>query len=264
MNSTPTLSPARAVLAEDEPVLARGLVRTLREVWPSLQVVSVVHDGLAAIEAAALYRPDILFLDIQMPECTGLEAARQIVDDWPDGQPLPLIVFITAFDRFAIDAFEQAAADYVLKPVEPDRLALIALRLQKRLHERLALPEHTLKLLQAMAAAPVAVPLRHIQAAVGATLHMVPVAEVQCFLADDKYVQVLGAQRTWLIRTPMRELAQRLDPKDFVQIHRGCVVRWDAIERVVREDSGRLLVYLKGRDQAQVVSRSHTHHFKAM
>lgn len=258
------MSPARAVLAEDEPVLARGLVRTLREVWPTLQMVSVVHDGLAAVEAAALYRPDILFLDIQMPECTGLEAARQIVDDWAPGVPLPLIVFITAFDRFAIDAFEQAAADYVLKPVDPDRLAQTALRLQKRLQERLASPEQALMLLQAMGAAPVTAPLRHIQAAVGATLHLVPVSEVQCFLADDKYVQVLTAERTWLIRTPMRELAQRLDPQDFVQIHRGCVVRWDAIERVVREDTGRVLVYLQGRAQAQLVSRSHTHRFKAM
>jgi DNA-binding LytR/AlgR family response regulator len=264
MSSLPHMSPARAVLAEDEPVLARGLVRTLSEVWPSLQMASVVHDGLAAIEAAALHRPDVLFLDIQMPECTGLEAARQIVDDWPEGQPLPLIVFITAFDRFAIDAFEQAAADYVLKPVEPGRLAMTAMRLQQRLQARLTLPEHTLRLLQSMGKAPVAAPLRHIQAAVGATLHLVPVSGIQCFLADDKYVQVLTAERTWLIRTPMRELAQRLDPNDFVQIHRGCVVRWDAIERVVREDSGRLLVYLRERDQPQVVSRSHAYHFKTM
>jgi len=264
MNSPSPVNPARAVLAEDEPVLARGLVRALHEAWPKLQMVSVVHDGLAAVEAAALYRPDILFLDIQMPECTGLEAARQIVDDWAPSLPLPLIVFITAFDRFAIDAFEQAAADYVLKPVEPDRLTLTAARLQKRLQERLASPEQTLMLLQAMGATPVTAPLRHIQAAVGTTLHMVPVTDVQCFLADDKYVHVLTADRTWLIRTPMRELAQRLDPQDFVQIHRGCVVRWDAIDRVVREDTGRVLVHLRGREQAQVVSRSHTHRFKAM
>ncbi|MEY2843312.1 MAG: hypothetical protein RI920_1349 [Pseudomonadota bacterium] len=264
MNHLTPMPTARAVLAEDEPVLARGLARSLATVWPGLQVVTVVHDGLAAIEAAALHRPDVLFLDIQMPECTGLDAARQIVDDWPDGSPLPLIVFITAFDRFAIDAFEQAAADYVLKPVDPARLALTAARLQSRLQERLALPDHTLRLLQALGHRATAEPLRHIQAAIGQTLHMVPVADVQCFLADDKYVQVLTAERTWLIRTPMRELAQRLDPKDFVQIHRGCVIRWDAIQRVLREDTGRLLVYLRGRDQPQVVSRSHAHHFKAM
>ncbi len=264
MNQMPFQPAVRAVLAEDEPVLARGLVRTLKTVWPGLNVASVVHDGLAAIEAAALHRPDVVFLDIQMPERTGLEAARQIVDDWPEGSPLPLIVFITAFDRFAVDAFEQAAADYVLKPVDPDRLALTATRLQSRLQERQSVPDHTLRLLQALGANPRTDPLRHIQAAIGQTLHMVPVSEVQCFLADDKYVHVLTADRSWLIRTPMRELAQRLDPKDFVQIHRGCVVRWDAIQRVVREDTGRMLIHLKGREQPQVVSRSHAHHFKAM
>jgi DNA-binding LytR/AlgR family response regulator len=260
-------SPARAacaVLAEDEPVLARGLVRMLTSLWPSLQMATVVHDGLAAIEAAALHRPDVLFMDIQMPECTGIEAARQIVDDWPEGPPLPLIVFITAFDRFAIDAFDQAAADYILKPVDPERLAASVKRLQHRLQDRQALPERTLSLLHSLARSAQAEPMRHIQAAVGAALHLVPVSEVQCFLADDKYVQVLTSARTWLIRTPMRELAQRLDPQDFVQIHRGCVVRWSAIERVVREETGRMSVYLKGRPLPQVVSRSHTHHFKAM
>ncbi len=259
-----TPCPARAVLAEDEPVLARGLVRTLKSLWPHLEMAAVVHDGLAAIEATALHRPEVLFLDIQMPECTGIEAARQIVDDWPEGHPLPLIVFITAFDRFAIDAFEQAAADYILKPVDANRLASSVRRLQARLQDRQALPAQALTLLQSLARTGVAEPLRHIQAAVGATLHLVPVSDVQCFLADDKYVQVLTSERSWLVRTPMRELAQRLDPKDFVQIHRGCVVRWDAIQRVVREDTGRLLVYLRGREQPQVVSRSHAHHFKAM
>jgi DNA-binding LytR/AlgR family response regulator len=256
--------PARAVLAEDEPVLARGLVRTLKTLWPQLEMAAVVHDGLAAIEAAALHRPDVLFLDIQMPECTGIEAARQIIDDWPDGLALPLIVFITAFDRFAIDAFEQAAADYILKPVDTARLAASVQRLQTRLQDRQALPAQALSLLQSLARVSVVEPLRHIQAAVGAALHLVPVSDVQCFLADDKYVQVLTADRSWLIRTPMRELAQRLDPKDFVQIHRGCVVRWSAIQRVVREDTGRMTVYLHGREHPQVVSRSHSHHFKAM
>ena len=264
MTPSPTLFPARAVLAEDEPVLARGLVRTLSTAWPGLQMTAVVHDGRAAIDAVALNKPDLVFLDIQMPECNGLEAARHIVDDWPDGQALPLIVFITAFDRFAIEAFEQAAADYVLKPVDPDRLTSTVSRLQRRLQERQHLSDQTLRLLQGWDRRQEVPPLRHIQAAIGQTLHLVPIAEVQCFLADDKHAQVVTAERTWLIRTPMRELAQRLDPQEFVQIHRGCVVRWDAIQRVVRDESGRLLVYLKGRDQAQIVSRSHVHHFKAM
>ncbi len=254
---------ARAILAEDEPVLARGLVRTLAQLWPELHMADTVHDGIAAIEAAAQHRPDVVFLDIQMPECTGLEAARQIVDDWPEALPLPLIVFVTAFDRFAIDAFEQSAADYVLKPVDPQRLQQTVVRLQARLRERQG-GFSALSLLQALSQRPVAEPLRHIQAAVGASLHMVPIDDVQCFLADDKYVQVVTHERTWLIRTPMRELAQRLDPHAFVQIHRGCVVRWSAIQRVVREDTGRLAVHLHGRELPLFASRSHAHHFKPM
>jgi DNA-binding LytR/AlgR family response regulator len=252
------------VLAEDEPVLARGLVRTLQKHWPGLQIAAVVHEGLAAIDAAALHRPDVLFLDIQMPECTGLEAARQIIDAWPDDSPLPLIVFITAFDRFAIDAFDLSAADYVLKPVDPDRLGQTTLRLQQRLKDRQALPDQTLALLQALAQRPVAAPLQHIQAAIGATLHVVPVHEVQSFMSDDKYVHVVTPTRTWLIRTPLRELAQQLDPRDFVQIHRGCVVRWSAIERIVRDETGRLTLHLRGQARTFAVSRSHAHHFKAM
>lgn len=261
---TPHPITARAVLAEDEPVLARGLVRTLLRLWPGLQVAAVAHDGLAVIEAAAQHRPDVLFLDIQMPECNGLEAARQVIDDWPDGQTWPLIVFITAFDRFAIDAFEQAAADYVLKPVDPNRLAQTVHRLQQRLQERAGGPEQTLRLLQALNHRPAAEPLRHIQAAIGSTLHLVPVEDIQCLQADDKYVHVLTAERTWLIRTPMRELVQRLSPQEFVQIHRGCMVRWNAIQHIVRDETGRLCVRLHGRDQPLVVSRTHAHHFKAM
>lgn len=263
MLETPHLPLATALLAEDEPVLARGLVRSLRNLWPELRVQAVVHDGTAAIEAAALHLPDILFLDIQMPECSGLEAARQIVDDWPQGRPLPLVVFITAFDRFAIDAFEQAAADYVLKPVEPERLALTLSRLQHRLRER-HVPQLTLEVLHALSKRPVDTPLRHIQVSTGSALHLVAVSDVQCFVADDKYVQVMTPQRTWLIRTPMRELVQGLPPGDFVQIHRGCVVRWDAIDRVLRDELGRLTVLLKGQDQPHVVSRSHAHLFKPM
>lgn len=254
----------RAVLAEDEPVLARGLVRALNAQWPELHLDAVVHDGHAAIEAASTHLPDVLFLDIQMPEVTGLQAARHVIDDWPDPHPLPLIVFITAFDRFAIDAFEQGAVDYVLKPVDPERLKVTVLRLQSRLRER---EDHAVRALQAgqaierQSALP---PLHHIQAAAGGSLHVVPIGEVRHFVADDKYVHVHTADRVWLIRTPLRELATRLPPEQFVQIHRGCIVRWSAISKVVRDDMGRLRVHMADNHQTFWVSRSHAHHFKAM
>jgi DNA-binding LytR/AlgR family response regulator len=264
MNDPILQMPARAVLAEDEPVLARGLVRMLQKHWPGLQIAAVVHDGQSAVDAAAMHRPDVLFLDIQMPACSGLDAARQIVDDWPQDAPLPLIVFITAFDRFAIDAFALAAADYVLKPVDPQRLEQTIQRLQERLKTPCAVQDQTLALLRAMAQRPVTTPLQHIQAAIGSTLHLVPVSEVQYFISDDKYVHVVTSQRSWLIRTPLRDLAQQLDPREFVQVHRGCLVRWNAIQRVVRDEVGRLSVYLHGHERGLSVSRSHAHHFKAM
>lgn len=263
----PTVSahpPARAVLAEDEPVLARGLVRSLRALWPQLHLDTVVHDGRSAVEAALTQLPDLLLLDIQMPELTGLEAAHHIVDDWPDSRPLPLLVFITAFDRFAIDAFEQGAVDYVLKPVETERLKIAVTRLQQRLSERDGHTWRALQACQALERGTPLPPLRHIQAAHGNSLHLVPIEAVRCLIADDKYVQVHTAERVWLIRTPMRELASRLSPDLFVQIHRGCIVRWNAIERIERDDIGRLCVHLAGHAQPLWVSRSHAHHFRAM
>lgn len=255
-----------ALIAEDEAVLARGLVKTLARLWPELRVCAVVHDGDSAVEAAKLHRPDIVFMDIRMPERNGLDAAECIVDDWPSGCALPLIVFVTAFDRYAVDAFERAAVDYVLKPVQPARLASTCQRLVQRLAERqagtdaVALAPLT-ALLNARAPEP---SLTVIQAGVGSTVHLVPVADVHYFEADDKYVRVVTADRTVLIRTPLRELVPRLDAAQFMQVHRGTLVRTALIERVVREDTGRIHLFLKGRPERLAVSRSYAHLFKPM
>ncbi|MEY4765926.1 MAG: hypothetical protein RI907_2599 [Pseudomonadota bacterium] len=262
-----------ALIAEDEPVLARGLLKALNKAWPALHVCAVTHDGDTAVEAAALHLPDILFLDIQMPECSGLDAAEQIVDHWPAQRALPLIVFVTAFDRFAVDAFERAAADYVLKPVEPLRLSKTCERLVARLAERQA-GHHLVaqdddgaalapwRVLQAPAAPEP--PLQLIQAGLGATVHMVPTADVQYFEADDKYVRVVTSERSLLIRTPLRELLPRLDAHQFMQIHRSTVVRATLIDKVVRDDAGKVHLYLKGRSEKLAVSRSYAHLFKPM
>lgn len=258
---------AQALIAEDEPVLARGLARKLSKLWPSLRIGAVVHDGESAVVAAQRLQPDVIFMDIQMPTRNGLEAAECIVDEWPALQPLPLIVFVTAFDRFAIDAFEQAAVDYVLKPVQVDRLALTCQRLKDRLTERAgghdALALAPLKaLLQAQRTEP---PLSLIQAGTGSTVHMVPVDDVIFFEADGKYVRVVTGEREFLIRTPLRELSPRLDPAQFVQIHRSTVVKTARIAKVVREDAGgKIHLYLKDRGERLTVSRNYAHLFKPM
>ena len=257
-----------ALIAEDEHVLAKGLVRALSKQWPALKVCAVVHDGDAAIQAAQLHLPDIVFLDIQMPERNGLDAAERIIDDWPTERPLPLLVFVTAFDRFAIDAFEREAVDYVLKPVDPARLALTCERLQRRLSNRPTLSlEQGLPALRNLLAGtgprPVD-PLDTIPAGAANVVHMIPVKDVMFLEADDKYVRVATSDQDHYIRTPLRELGPRLDPRAFTQIHRSVIVRTELIDRIVRDDVGRLLLHLKGRIERFAVSRTYAHQFKAM
>lgn len=258
--------PTQALIAEDEPLLARGLTKALTQLWPALRICAVVHDGDAAVEAARTHSPDILFMDIQMPERNGLEAAECIMDGWTPSKPLPLLVFVTAFDRYAIAAFERTAVDYVLKPVQADRLALTCARLAQRIKERQHLSsEAALAPIKALRQASHHEPaLNVIQAGIGSTVHMVPVADVDYFEADDKYVRVVTADRELLIRTPLRELTPRLDPQQFMQIHRSTLVRTTLIDRVIREDSGRIYLYLRGRQERLSVSRSYAHLFKPM
>ena len=267
-----------ALIAEDEPLLAANLQAELAQLWPELQVVANVGHGAAAVERGLALKPDVVFLDIRMPGMTGLEAAQALAEDWPEGAPLPLIVFVTAYDQYALQAFERAAIDYVLKPVQTDRLAQTCARLQAALQARSepapapAALDATLTQLRQLLAAPglaaaaSAAPqlLSVIQASVGAAIHMVPVAEVLYFEAADKYVRVITAEREYLIRTSLRELLPQLDGQRFWQIHRGTVVRADAIATALRDESGKVHIALRGHGDKLIASRLYAHLFKAM
>ncbi len=270
--NTPT-----ALIAEDEALLAAHLQAELARLWPDLRVVANVSHGAAAVEQSLALRPDIVFLDISMPGMDGLEAAQAIGEDWPEGEAPPLLVFVTAYDQYALQAFEQAAVDYVLKPVQPERLAQTCARLRAALERRSepqggATVESALSQLRALlgapglvgAAASPAARLNVIQAGVGTAIYMVPVQEVLYFEAADKYVRVITAEREHLIRTSLRELLPQLDPDRFWQVHRGTVVRSDAIASALRDESGKLTLVLRGHGDKLAVSRLYAHRFKPM
>jgi len=261
-----------ALIAEDEPVLADALLRQLLKLWPELQVQAVVSDGIQASQAALAQHPDILFLDIHMPGASGLDVAEQVIDEWPIDKPLPLIVYITAFDEYAVAAFERAAVDYVLKPIRPERLAITCLRLQTQLTARQGNvnDEPFVSKMLSLRTPPAETqePLRVLQAAVGTSVYVIPVEDVVYFEAADKYVRIITAshaigQPEKLIRTPLRELMPRLDQSLFWQIHRSHVVNVRAIERVSRQQQ-RLRVHLRNRQETLDVSRMYASLFKAM
>lgn len=243
----------RAVIADDEPLLAADLVTRLGRLWPTLEIAAVVHNGPAAVEAVMRLQPDIAFLDIRMPGLTGLEVARKV-------QP-PSLVFVTAYDQYAVDAFEQAAVDYLLKPVSDERLQHTVQRLQQRRAPLLSDVHALLQRLQ-----PAAPPgfLRWIRASQGETVHLVDVQQVLFFQADDKYTVVMTSEREYLIRTPLRELLAQLDPQQFWQIHRSTVVNVQAIHSVQRELTGRCTLQLKQRPEKLTVSRAFAHLFRQM
>lgn len=265
---------ATALIAEDEPLLAAHLKAELARQWPALQVVASVGNGDAAVQQALALRPQVLFLDIRMPGLSGLEAAHALAEDWPDDSPFPLLVFVTAHDEYAIEAFERAAFDYVLKPATAERLAQTCSRLQDALRLRAQAPAESNALDAAVAqlrgllaqapAAPAAPRLSVIQAGVGSTIHMVKVDEVLYFEAADKYVRVVTADHEHLIRLSLRELLPQLDPQRFWQIHRGTVVRADAVATAVRDESGRLTLSLRDHADKLAVSRLYAHLFKAL
>jgi DNA-binding LytR/AlgR family response regulator len=279
-------TPATALIAEDEPLLAQTLANELRALWPDIHIVATAGDGLSAVQLALQHRPDVLFFDIRMPGQSGLEAAAELAEEWPSGTPFPLLVFVTAYDQYAIQAFEAQAVDYVLKPVRTERLLQTVTRLQNALQQRTqhnTTPDlqqdpvlaqlRTLLSLRLETTHPqrphhpdlALPPLQLLQASVGKQLRMVPVAEVLRLEAADKYVRVFtldGAEV--LLRTPLKELMQRLDAQVFWQIHRGSVVRASAIDSVTRDDTGRLSLRLKGHADTLAVSRLYAHLFKAM
>jgi DNA-binding LytR/AlgR family response regulator len=278
----------RCLIAEDEPLLAAGLQADLAALWPALQVVACVGDGLLAAEQTLALNPDVCFFDIRMPGANGLEAAQALAEDWPEGPgsaAFPLLVFVTAYDDYALRAFEAQAVDYLVKPVDRPRLAACVARLQARLAQQQASAtpagepnrgaqqdalqaavEQLRGLLGGIgnAAAASAPRLEVIQAQVGNLVHLVPLAEVLYFEAADKYVRVITADREHLIRASLRELLPQLDPAVFWQVHRGTVVQARAISTARREESGKVTLTLRGRSEKLTASRLYAHRFKGM
>jgi len=256
-----------ALIAEDEPILAHTLQAALARLWPALQT-EIAENGIAAVEQALAQRPDVLFLDIRMPGRSGLEAAQELADAWPEREPFPLLVFVTAYDEYALQAFEQAALDYVLKPVSDERLGKTVARLQQRLAQRAGEGDglaHAIEQLRALAPPPVAGErLRFIRAGVGNQVRMIPVSEVLYFQATDKYVCVATAEGEALIRTSLKELLPRLDPDTFWQIHRATVINTRYLVAASRDDSGKLTVTLRQVPHPLPVSRVFAHLFRQM
>ena len=270
--------PLRALVADDERLLREQLKSRLADVWPDLVVCGEARDGQDAVNQADALRPDVVFLDIRMPALTGLEAAREIVTlpHW-DGE----IVFVTAYDEYAVAAFEQGALDYLLKPVEAERLAQTAQRVKGRLASRrarqagaAAAPDDAAidALLEKFMRAQQSVqrpggaaeaPLRWIQCAVGSTTRLIDVKDVLFFRSDEKYTRVQTREQEALIRTPIRELLPRLDEQQFWQIHRSTIVNIQAIAAVTRDESGRQRVQINGHPEVLEVSRSFSHLFRA-
>ena len=269
-------APIRAVLADDERLMREQLRSRLTEVWPELEIVAEAKNGLEAVELTKEHKPDLVFLDIRMPGLTGVDAARQIAqlpedDDWL----VPEIVFITAYDQYAVEAFEQGVADYVLKPAERERLQLTVARIKKRLAQRegvekvetSAAPlQQLLHKLSAQVSGGGSKPayLQWIQATVGQAIQMIPVEDVLFFISDEKYTRVQTAKVEALIRKPIKELVDELDPQVFWQVHRSTLVNARAIDGITRDFRGRQLVGVRGLTEKLEVSRSYTHLFKGM
>lgn len=260
----------RALIAEDEPILAATLARLLAKLWPGLEIVATAANGVAAVEQALATRPDVLFMDIKMPGQTGIEAAEELAERWEGPAPFPHVVFVTAYDDYAVQAFEQAAADYVLKPVNEVRLARTVERLQGLLARRqgqdgadpLAELVTRLQALVPPAAAPER--LEIVRAAVGNMVRMIPVTEVVFFQATDKYVSVVTTEAEALIRVPLRDLLPQLDPVRFRQVNRSTVVNMACVESAGRDTMGKVTLKLRSRPEKPRVSPVYAHLFRQM
>ncbi len=251
----------RALIAEDEPLLAASLKSALATAWPALEVIGIAANGPEALRLIESQRPEVAFLDIRMPGLTGLEVAAELADRLDEGSPVPRLVFVTAYDEFALKAFELAAIDYLLKPVSPERLAVTVERLKASLlpapSNEADLSALVRKLQQVMTTSqPQGVePLRIIRASVGSTVRMVPVDEVCYFQAADKYTSVVTRDAELLIRTPLKELLSQLPADRFRQIHRGTIVNLNEVGTAIRDETGRLSVHMKHRKESLPVSR---------
>jgi len=248
-----------ALVVDDERLMREQIIGRLRTAWPELVIAGEAGNGREAIAMVQSLAPDIVFLDINMPEMDGLKTAQALAGR-------AHLVFVTAYDQYAIRAFDHGAVDYLVKPVDPERVALTCQRLRERLQQK---PDSMDDLLAELSQRLGVGSLKHdylrwVQASVGANIRMIPTSDILFFRAEDKYtrVQTLGFEA--LIRKPIKELLDELDPSEFWQIHRATVVRVDAIAQVSRNFSGKQIVHLKGRDEKLEVSRSFNHLFKQM
>jgi len=254
---------ATALVADDEPLLREALVRLLASAWPELEIIAQARNGREAIDKFEAHRPNICFLDVQMPGKSGVEAAQHI------GRRAHL-VFVTAFDQYAVQAFAQGALDYLVKPVEPARLAETVLRLRERLCT--AQPAFDEELLQKLAQAlnpESSATLRWVRASVGSTVRLIAVQDIDFLRAEEKYTLVAwrddnGEPREAVIRTALRELIPQLDAAQFAQVHRSVVVNMRAISHVTRGANETADIHLKGRQEVLPVSRTHLHLFRQM
>ena len=255
----PVSSPT-AVVVDDERLMRQQIIGRLKDAWPELLIVGEVANGREAVAIVQTLAPDVVFLDISMPEMDGVKVAQALAGR-------AHIVFVTAYDQYAIRAFDQGAVDYLLKPVEPERVALTCQRLRERLQQKPNPMEDLLEQLSKRLASGSATTreyLRWVQASVGANLRMIPTSDILFFRAEDKYTRVQTENYEALIRKPIKELIDELDPNEFWQIHRATVVRVDAIAQVSRNYRGNQVVHLKGREEKLDVSRSFGHLFKQM
>ncbi len=250
-----------AIIADDERLMRDQLRMRLGEVWPELDIIGEAKNGEEAVELVRQLKPDLTFLDIRMPGTNGMDAARQIGNQ-------SSIVFVTAYDQYAVEAFERGAVDYVLKPPELERLQITVERLKERLAQPKAMVNDSVTQMLSQLAEKMAAPkpsyLQWIQASIGQDLRMIPVEDILFFRSDEKYTCVQTDKFEALIRKPVRDLAEELDPALFWQIHRATLVNVNAIEGVTRDLRGRHLVMIKGKSDKLEVSRSFLHLFKQM
>lgn len=252
------------IIAEDEPLLARALAQQLGEYWPSAHCAAIAANGAEALKLVEDFSPDVAFLDVRMPQLDGLEVARQLcMKDRP-----PLIVFVTAYDAYALDAFETAAIDYLLKPVEVARLIKCIERLSHQLGRAESedpTGEMAARIAQLLGSGGRGKEkLRFVRAGAGTTVKLIPVNDVLWFEAEDKYITVATREGDSIIRMPLRELLEQLDEQTFWQVHRGTVVNSQHITHAKRDELGHLTVALKGRREEIAVSRQFSHLFKQM
>jgi DNA-binding LytR/AlgR family response regulator len=244
----------KCVVAEDEKLLRDELVSLLARDWPDVEVVAACEDGAEALEAIAEHKPEVAFLDIRMPGLTGLEVASAAADTSPATQ----VVFVTAYNQYAIDAFERGAVDYLLKPIAPDRLAATLKRVKVRAASGRADPGQLAAIVEQLRAqlpqAPTAPALQWITASSGKETRLILVEDVAYFQADNKYTIVMTAEGESIVRTPIRELLEALDPKVFRQIHRSTIVNMKAVAAITRDESGRGTLRLKNRPETLPVS----------